>query len=204
MKAKNVSMMVRPTMSNPIGTMAPQDLCFALQTTKIQVTCRQTYLQLKVFIYCFLMNSFIKLNQFILFIGANDDLQIENFNKLTSTARQAYLARMKRLAECVPGREIRAGTRRIRNHQSGFTIKSSSSEQLSRFLQDSSRTKLRLSVSRGSDRHKIVHLVRFRLNIRLVLSILKFLLSFRRQIYIAYHWSAKILTCWCCRKQAEQ
>jgi len=92
--------------------------------------------------------------------GSNDDLQIENFNKLTSTARQAYLARMKRLAECVPGREIRAGTRRIRNHQSGFTIKSSSSEQLSRFLQDSSRSKLRLSVSRGSDRHKIVHLVK--------------------------------------------
>lgn len=90
--------------------------------------------------------------------GANNEMQIENFNKLTSTARQAYLARMKRLAECVPGREIRAGTRRIRNRQLGFTIKSSSSEQLSRFLQDSSRTHLRLSVLRGSDRSKIVHL----------------------------------------------
>ncbi len=89
-------------------------------------------------------------------------MQIENFNKLTSTARQAYLARMKRLAECVPGREIRAGTRRIRTRQSGFTIKSSSSEQLSRFLQDPGRTQLRLSVLRGSDRNKIVHLVKFK------------------------------------------
>lgn len=86
-------------------------------------------------------------------------MQMENFNKLTSTARQAYLARMKRLAECVPGREIRAGTRRIRTRQSGFTIKSSSSEQLSRFLQDPARTHLRLSVLRGADRSKIVHLV---------------------------------------------
>ena len=86
-------------------------------------------------------------------------MQMENFNKLTSTARQAYLARMKRLAECVPGREIRAGTRRIRTRQSGFTIKSASSEQLSRFLQDPARTELRLSILRGSDRSKIVHLV---------------------------------------------
>jgi hypothetical protein len=31
---------------------------------------------------------------------------------LTATARQAYMARMKRLAECVPGREIRAGARK--------------------------------------------------------------------------------------------
>ena len=51
---------------------------------------------------------------------------------LTATARQAYLSRMKRLADCVPGREIRAGARKLRNRQSGFTIKSSSSEQLSR------------------------------------------------------------------------
>ena len=51
---------------------------------------------------------------------------------LTATARQAYLSRMKRLADCVPGREIRAGARKVRNRQSGFTIKSSSSEQLSR------------------------------------------------------------------------
>ncbi len=92
--------------------------------------------------------------------GASNEMQMESFNKLTSTARQAYLARMKRLAECVPGREIRAGTRRIRTRQSGFTIKSSSSEQLSRFLQDPARTQLRLSVLRGSDRSKIVHLVR--------------------------------------------
>jgi hypothetical protein len=91
--------------------------------------------------------------------GASSEMQMENFNKLTSTARQAYLARMKRLAECVPGREIRAGTRRIRSRQTGFTIKSSSSEQLSRFLQDPSRTQLRLSVLRGTDRGKIVHLV---------------------------------------------
>mgnify|MGYP001190026303 FL=1 len=63
-------------------------------------------------------------------------LDIGNLQALTSTARQAYLARMKRLADCVPGREIRAGSRRLRNPQSGFTIKSSSSEQLSRFLQD--------------------------------------------------------------------
>jgi len=31
---------------------------------------------------------------------------------MTATARQTYLARMKRLAECVPGREIRAGARK--------------------------------------------------------------------------------------------
>ena len=71
--------------------------------------------------------------------------EMENFQALTSTARQAYLARMKRLADCVPGREIRAGSRRLRNPQSGFTIKSSSSEQLSRFLQDPQRTELRLT-----------------------------------------------------------
>ena len=34
-------------------------------------------------------------------------LDIGNLEALTSTARQAYLARMKRLADCVPGREIR-------------------------------------------------------------------------------------------------
>jgi hypothetical protein len=47
---------------------------------------------------------------------------------------------MKRLAECVPGREIRAGARRLRAPQAGgFSIKSASSEQLARFLQDSNR-----------------------------------------------------------------
>ena len=108
-------------------------------------------------------------------LGASNEMQMESFNKLTSTARQAYLARMKRLAECVPGREIRAGTRRIRSRQTGFTIKSSSSEQLSRFLQDPSRTQLRLSVLRGADRGKIGHLVRR----RPVLSRLDFLISLR-------------------------
>merc|ERR1712029_281047 len=82
----------------------------------------------------------------------------ENFQSLTSTARQAYLARMKRLADCVPGREIRAGSRRLRNPQSGFTIKSSSSEQLSRFLQDPQRTELRLTVLRATDRDKIAQM----------------------------------------------
>ena len=77
---------------------------------------------------------------------------------LTSTARQAYLARMKRLADCVPGREIRAGSRRLRNPQSGFKIKSSSSEQLSRFLQDPQRTEMRLSVLRAADRNKIAQM----------------------------------------------
>ena len=82
----------------------------------------------------------------------------ENLSSLTSTARQAYLARMKRLAECVPGREIRAGSRRLRSRQRGFTIKSSSSEQVSRFLQDSGRSELRLTVLRSADRNKIAHL----------------------------------------------
>lgn len=77
---------------------------------------------------------------------------------LTDTARQAYLARMKRLAECVPGREIRAGARKVRNRQAGFTIKSSSSEQLSRFLQDSTRLELKLSVSREVDRNKVLQM----------------------------------------------
>ena len=65
---------------------------------------------------------------------------------------------MKRLAECVPGREIRAGARRLRTRARGFTIKSSSSEQVSRFLQDGRRTELRLTVIRTSDRTKIAHL----------------------------------------------
>ena len=82
----------------------------------------------------------------------------EKLSSLTSTARQAYLARMKRLAECVPGREIRAGSRRLRSRQRGFTIKSSSSEQVSRFLQDSGRSELRLTVLRSADRNKIAHL----------------------------------------------
>ncbi len=87
------------------------------------------------------------------FTGQLDDLP------LTSTARQTYLARMKRLAECVPGREIRAGARKLHNNrQSGFTIKSSSSEQLSRFLQDPSRAELRLTVARQADRSKVIHL----------------------------------------------
>ena len=84
--------------------------------------------------------------------------EMENFQALTSTARQAYLARMKRLADCVPGREIRAGSRRLRNPQSGFTIKSSSSEQLSRFLQDPQRTELRLTVLKATDRDKIAQM----------------------------------------------
>ena len=82
----------------------------------------------------------------------------EDFQSLTSTARQAYLARMKRLADCVPGREIRAGSRKLRNPQSGFTIKSSSSEQLSRFLRDPTRTELRLTVLRAPDRNKIAQM----------------------------------------------
>jgi len=85
-------------------------------------------------------------------------LEIGNLEALTSTARQAYLARMKRLADCVPGREIRAGSRRLRNPQSGFKIKSSSSEQLSRFLQDPQRTEMRLSVLRAADRNKIAQM----------------------------------------------
>ena len=32
-------------------------------------------------------------------------------------------ARMKRLAECVPGREIRAGARKLLHNRSAFTIK---------------------------------------------------------------------------------
>ena len=79
---------------------------------------------------------------------------------MTSTARQTYLARMKRLADCVPGREIRAGSRKLRNPQSGFTIKSSSSEQLSRFLQDPSRTELRLNAVRPRDRNKIAQMAK--------------------------------------------
>ena len=58
----------------------------------------------------------------------------------------------------MPGREIRAGSRKLRNPQSGFTIKSSSSEQLSRFLQDPSRTQLRLTVLRATDRSKIAQM----------------------------------------------
>ena len=85
-------------------------------------------------------------------------LELGNLQALTSTARQAYLARMKRLADCVPGREIRAGSRRLRNPQSGFTIKSSSSEQLSRFLQDPQRTEMRLTVLRAPDRNKIAQM----------------------------------------------
>merc|ERR1719510_1775534 len=88
-------------------------------------------------------------------IPGEDNMDQENLSTLTSTARQAYLARMKRLAECVPGREIRAVSRRVRTRQRGFTIKSSSSEQVSRFLQDSSRTELRLTVLRPADRNKI-------------------------------------------------
>lgn len=84
--------------------------------------------------------------------------QIDPTMPLTATAKQAYLARMKRLAECVPGREIRAGTRKLHTRQPGFTIKSSSSEQLSRFLQDPSRSELRLTVLRSPDRNKIIHL----------------------------------------------
>ncbi len=77
---------------------------------------------------------------------------------MTATARQAYLARMKRLAECVPGREIRAGARKLRQRQTAFTIKSSSSEQLSRFLQDPTRSELKLTVLRATDRSKLMHL----------------------------------------------
>ena len=42
---------------------------------------------------------------------------------MTATARSTYLARMKRLAECVPGREIRAGARKLLHNRSAFTIK---------------------------------------------------------------------------------
>ena len=42
---------------------------------------------------------------------------------MTATARTTYLARMKRLAECVPGREIRAGARKLLHNRSAFTIK---------------------------------------------------------------------------------
>ncbi len=97
-------------------------------------------------------------SEMALLSSASDADPIENFQSLTSTARQTYLARMKRLADCVPGREIRAGSRKLRNPQSGFIIKSSSSEQLSRFLQDSSRTELRLTVLRPADRNKIAQM----------------------------------------------
>lgn len=87
---------------------------------------------------------------------------------LTQTARQTYMARMKRLAECVPGREIRAGTRKVRGRQSGFTIKSSSSEQLSRFLQDPNRSELKLSLFRVSDRNKVIQMANlYSLSVRL-------------------------------------
>lgn len=87
---------------------------------------------------------------------------------MTATARNTYLARMKRLAECVPGREIRAGARKLLHNRSAFTIKSSSSEQLSRFLQDSSRTELRLTVTRPADRSKVVQMANlYSLSVRL-------------------------------------
>merc|ERR1719229_76050 len=87
---------------------------------------------------------------------------------MTATARTTYLARMKRLAECVPGREIRAGARKLLHNRSAFTIKSSSSEQLSRFLQDSSRTELRLTVTRPADRSKVVQMANlYSLSVRL-------------------------------------
>ena len=103
-------------------------------------------------------NPILDNNASTLVASGEDTMDQENLNTLTSTARQTYLARMKRLAECVPGREIRAGSRRVRSRQRGFTIKSSSSEQVSRFLQDSSRSELRLTVLRSSDRNKIAHL----------------------------------------------
>merc|ERR1719229_791771 len=87
---------------------------------------------------------------------------------MTATARTTYLARMKRLAECVPGREIRAGARKLLHNRSAFTIKSSSSEQLSRFLQDSSRTELRLTVTRPADWSKVVQMANlYSLSVRL-------------------------------------
>ncbi len=87
---------------------------------------------------------------------------------MTATAHKAYLARMKRLAECVPGREIRAGARRVRARQTAFTIKSSSSEQLSRFLRDPTRSEIRLTVLRAPDRDKVVQMANlYSLSVRL-------------------------------------
>ncbi|KAJ1522633.1 hypothetical protein ONE63_001805 [Megalurothrips usitatus] len=62
------------------------------------------------------------------------------------------------LREGLKGRQIRAGRRRLQNNRAAFTVLTSANEKLSRFLQDSSQSELRLHPMLSEEKDQLVQL----------------------------------------------
>lgn len=80
-----------------------------------------------------------------------------SFQHMSYESQQAFRARVYRLST-MPGREIRAGRRRLRDRRPGFTIVSSVNEKISRFLQDPEQNELKLYHMRKKEMDQLTHL----------------------------------------------
>ena len=62
------------------------------------------------------------------------------------------------LREGMRGRQIRAGRRQLQNNRAAFTVLTSANEKLSRFLQDSNQSELRLHPMQNEEKDQLVQL----------------------------------------------
>lgn len=62
------------------------------------------------------------------------------------------------LREGMKGRQIRAGRRRLQNNRAAFTVLTSANEKLSRFLQDSNQSELRLHPMKTDEKDQLIQL----------------------------------------------
>ncbi|GLH12340.1 Uncharacterized protein GBIM_17071 [Gryllus bimaculatus] len=73
---------------------------------------------------------------------------------MSEESKASYRMRMQGLSD----REIRAGRRRLRPERPGFSVLTSANEKLSRFLQDSAQSELRLHPMQAPERAQLGHL----------------------------------------------
>ncbi|XP_046383805.1 G patch domain-containing protein 2 isoform X2 [Ischnura elegans] len=81
-----------------------------------------------------------------------------SFEHLSEEAKMRYRNRVKWIANGLNGREIRGGRRRIRSEKPAFSVTTSANEKLSRFLQDSGQSELRLHPMEKQERDQLCHL----------------------------------------------
>ncbi|XP_071440653.1 G patch domain-containing protein 2-like isoform X3 [Hetaerina americana] len=81
-----------------------------------------------------------------------------SFEHLSKEAIMMYRNGVKRIANGMNGREIRGGRRRVRSEKPAFSVTTSANEKLSRFLQDSGQSELRLHPMEKQERDQLCHL----------------------------------------------
>jgi len=82
-----------------------------------------------------------------------------SWSHLNDEAKDAYRLRMQKLRDRIPGREIRAGRRHLGAQRGpAFSILTSANEKLSRFLQDSAQSEIRLHPMTRAERDQLSQL----------------------------------------------